>query len=202
MMNEKKYCYKTTLKNVYGLTESWIKRLGEPDKVVPNPHRRSTNSYLYLRERVEMFIEENRESYERLQETRAKRSKAATAVAEKKRQETLDVVNSASFKVYRLPSTFKKLYNDTLKSGRTFLLMRGRNTFDPDEDFTMSPNAITAHVRHLYTNYEQLLTVIEGRIGKIDAYLLIRDRVNELVSSALTQHYGEEWLEFCKENKL
>ena len=58
MMNEKKYCYRTTLKIVYGLTESWIKRLGEPDKVVPNPHRRSTNSYLYLRERVEMFIEE------------------------------------------------------------------------------------------------------------------------------------------------
>ena len=48
--DEGKYCYKITLKRQYGLTDSWIKRLGEPDKQVANPHYSSgPPASLYLR---------------------------------------------------------------------------------------------------------------------------------------------------------
>ena len=192
------YCYKTTLKDMYGLTDSWIKRLGEPDKIVPNPHRRSTKSYLYLRMRVEAFIDENREDYERLQEGSAKRSAIATAVAERKRQETMELVNSATLKVHYLPQDFKKLYDDTLAAGIAFLQRRGIGTYYSDQEFTMSPNAITAYVRHQLTNYEQLLKTIEGKVGKVDAYFLIRDRVDSLINAALENQYGGDWLKFDK----
>jgi hypothetical protein len=56
--------YKTTLKKTYGLTDGMIRRLGPPDKEVPNPRYRSLTSTLYNRSRVEAFIEEIGDEYQ------------------------------------------------------------------------------------------------------------------------------------------
>lgn len=47
--------YKSTIKKEFGLTEREIERLGEPDKVVKNPHYRSKSAYLYALDRVAAF---------------------------------------------------------------------------------------------------------------------------------------------------
>jgi len=76
-MSDSEYITKSTVKNDYGLTDSLIKKLGEPDKLVRNPHYGSAAPMrLYLRERVEKFVEENKEAIEKVL---ARRKKIADA---------------------------------------------------------------------------------------------------------------------------
>lgn len=71
------YITKATIKADYGLTDSLIKKLGEPDKVVPNPHYRSSAPMqLYLRERVEQFVEDNAETIKKILARRKKQAEA------------------------------------------------------------------------------------------------------------------------------
>ena len=61
------YITKSTVKSDYGLTDSMLKELGEPDKIAPNPHYRSSPPMqLYLRERVENWVAENTERIEKV----------------------------------------------------------------------------------------------------------------------------------------
>jgi hypothetical protein len=56
-----KYVYKSTLKKEFGFTDSIIKELGEPDKLVANPHYRSgPKSQLYLLEKVLDLVEKKK----------------------------------------------------------------------------------------------------------------------------------------------
>lgn len=182
------HCYKTTLKTTYGLSDAWIKKLGEPDMVVPNPHYKKYNSYLYLRERVEAFIEENQDAWNKLQERRVKRSKISSEIAERKRQELLEWAENVKIKTASLPKSLGKLERLTQKNGSAFY-----------DDFILSANAVVAYVRHNCTNYELLLDEQSGKIGTHFAYMIIRDRVNELIVFKLEQMYGDAWVNFAAE---
>jgi hypothetical protein len=75
---EKEYVYKSTVAKVYGLTPSMIDELGGPDEVCENPHyRNGPLASLYRVERVEAWVEQNRERVEKAKERRAKRAAAA-----------------------------------------------------------------------------------------------------------------------------
>lgn len=55
---------KVTLRSRYLLSEGWIRRLGEPDRRVLNPHHEGFNEMcLYSRQRVEAFLAKNAEEY-------------------------------------------------------------------------------------------------------------------------------------------
>lgn len=54
---------KTTLKKTYLLSEGWIKRFGEPDKLADNPHSFTHPIKLYSRKRLEKFLADNAEDY-------------------------------------------------------------------------------------------------------------------------------------------
>ncbi|MEO0841992.1 MAG: hypothetical protein AAF063_24200 [Cyanobacteria bacterium J06643_5] len=54
---------KTTLKKTYLLSEGWVKRLGEPDKLADNPHSYTHPIKLYSRKRVEKCLADNAEDY-------------------------------------------------------------------------------------------------------------------------------------------
>lgn len=54
---------KTQLKQKYFLSEGWIKRLGQPDKLVDHPKYYNAVIKLYKVERVETFLAENAEDY-------------------------------------------------------------------------------------------------------------------------------------------
>lgn len=78
------YITKSTLKKDYSLTDSLIKKLGEPDKIAPNPHYRSAAPMkLYLRERVEKWVEENAERVEKVIDRRKAREKSNPKPPEK-----------------------------------------------------------------------------------------------------------------------
>lgn len=58
------YITKGRLKDVYQLSDSWLKRLGGPDFEVDNPHfRRSAPMQLYMRGRVEDFLAAHADEY-------------------------------------------------------------------------------------------------------------------------------------------
>ncbi len=55
---------KSTLKRTYLLSDGWIKKLGKPDKRLPNERwKRAAPIQLYSRQRVEKFLAENAEAY-------------------------------------------------------------------------------------------------------------------------------------------
>ncbi|MBE9178745.1 hypothetical protein IQ268_09250 [Oculatella sp. LEGE 06141] len=55
---------KTTLRRTYLLSDRWIARLGEPDRITDNPHHEKWSEMkLYSRQRVESFLAENAEEY-------------------------------------------------------------------------------------------------------------------------------------------
>lgn len=68
------FCYKTTLRTEFGLTDRWIDAL-PVYREVDNPHYRVASSgKLYYRAMVDEFIELNRAEYDELQAAREKRA--------------------------------------------------------------------------------------------------------------------------------
>lgn len=188
--NQAKYVYKTTIKEAYGLTDSWIKRLGEPDKVAPNPHYRSKKSYLYLRRRVEAFIGAHQDEYDELLKKRAARSAKMQAIADRRVEALLSWAEKSPVQVGELPRQLAKLKRRLTDDFQNF---RAYQHGDFLGEFTMSPNAIVAHVRHTSTNYEDLLLQIEGKPGCHVAYLIIREHCDAAIEKRLDDKYGDCW---------
>jgi hypothetical protein len=68
------YITKFTMKHDYNMTDALIKKLGEPDKVVTNPHYHSSPPMqLYLRERVAKWVEEHPDLIQKVIERRTKK---------------------------------------------------------------------------------------------------------------------------------
>ncbi|MBO3463824.1 hypothetical protein G7B40_001340 [Aetokthonos hydrillicola Thurmond2011] len=64
---------KTVLKKKYLLSDGWIKRIGEPDKLLKNLHyRNAAPTQLFSRQRVEQFLAENAEEYSKWLDRRDK----------------------------------------------------------------------------------------------------------------------------------
>lgn len=71
---ENKFITKSSLKQNYLLSEGWIKRIGEPDRLVPNPHlRNAAPMQWFSSSRVETFLVENAEEYARWLITRKRK---------------------------------------------------------------------------------------------------------------------------------
>lgn len=176
----------TAIKERYGLPKSWIDLLGEPDKEYPNPRRKSQNVRLFSPRRVEQLINERPDDYRKLLERRAKR----LGVSRQQRLDLMAWAEKVEIEIRKLPK-FKILKKSCKNQGAQHLMMR--NEFP---DFTLSPNAIRALVRHTRTNYESLLSQIKGKVGCHDAYFIIYQRCCRLVESELEQRYGFAWETF------
>lgn len=170
MQNDRQYCYKTTLTKTYGLTASMIWRLGEPDRTVPNPHYRSAPpASLYLIERVERWIEANQAEVDRARQDREHRSRRMTAEMQFRRDKLIEWASTVGIVVAPLPDDFYQRAVIHYESGDV-----GRG-------------GLIAFARHRYTNYERLLSEIEGKPGCGEAYMVIKARVNALVSDRLAE---------------
>jgi len=183
--NRRKYMYRTTLRELYGLTDTMLRELGEPDLEVPNPHYRSgPPASLYLIARVELWIEQNADRVQKARERRQKRSARMTAVAQERSAKLLAWARAVPIVVAPLPG-LGALQRQVEESFLDFALERGRAI-----DFNMSPNAIVAYVRHNLSNYEELLDQIKGQVGVDTAYLTIRERCDRAIRAALEQKAG------------
>lgn len=179
------YIYKTTVKNTYGLTDAWIARIGAPDKIVQNPYYRTRKSQLYLRARVEAFIDAHKDEYEKLIAGREARRGRAQKVADRRARELVEWAETVSIEMRALPNLYA-LKKETTDQYMRFALDRGRDC----TEFTMSRAALVAHVRHCLTNYEDILSQAEGKAGRNRAYLVIRERCDELIEDAFSKKYG------------
>jgi len=185
------YIYKTTIKTTYGLTDAWIKRLGSPDKEVPNPYYRSRRSYLYLRQRVEDFIDDHREEYDKLIAGRAERSRRANEVMSRRIRELVDWAETVQIEIGHLPERLGQLKKATVSRHELFEMMRGRDW----SEFILSLRAIVAYVRHNMSNYETLLGQCKSQPGTHLAYCIIRNRIDQLIEQRLRDRYGNSLID-------
>lgn len=162
--------YTATIKRLYKLPESWIKRLGNPDEYVTNPHYRTgPKAQLFSRLRVELLIEENAEEYQKMLERSEKRRENMTVVMQKKKTDLVDwarnvPINIGSFQRRKIEEEANEYFSMC------------------NEDFTVANrNGIVSYLRHNYTNYEILMNKIEGKVGCWAAHQIIKQRVNDIL---------------------
>lgn len=179
---EKQYVYKTTLRDVYGLTDRMIAELGDPDKYTKNPHWRSgPMASLYLIERVEAWCDANRARINDILEKRAARQRAAKRAVETKYIALIHWAETAEIELEPLAS-----YEDAWKSAETYY--SGSSWHDRYDG--VSFGGVIAYMRHNCTNYDRLLRQIDGKVGTHEAYQILRGRVDDLV---------EKWLNEARE---
>ena len=163
--------YKSTLSEVYGLTPSMIQELGEPDRYCDNPNYKcGPPASLYLVERVEAWIEQNRERVEKARLTRTKRSEAMRALHARKRAERWEKAKEwvASVAI-TVETPFPETFLDHARRFNKFTAAKG----------------LRSYVRHQLTNYETLLRQVNDEEFSGDLYPLLRERVDAAVANAL-----------------
>jgi hypothetical protein len=176
----KEYVYKSTLRDVYGLTPSMIDELDPPDKVVESPHyTNAPSASLYLIVRVESWIDANQARVEKARASRAKRSEAAKKFHDKQRAQKRQVALewAASVQI-----TLEPLPNDLLeRANRRYPL---RSVVD-----VATEKGLRAFVRHRLSNYEDLLSLLRGYEPWLteELYLKLRLRVDAVVDQAIMQ---------------
>lgn len=164
---------KSTLKKDYGLTDSMIAKIGDPDATKPNPHyRQGAPMKLYERARVEQWIAQHQDMLQRS----APRKAAAQKAVETKRQNAQEMINEALSDLQLRP-----IPPDIDSRTQAYLFARY-----PDYDGYVTPKAIAAHIRHNYTNYENLLLKIKGKVGAGNLYAQIKEALNQRIE----EHYG------------
>jgi|GEM_PF-5664434 len=158
-----------TLRKQYYLSPKWIERLGPPDEEKPNPHFRRAGApmKLWRKDRVEAFIKEHRlDSAEHLNQW-ALRSRRSKNAADKRRAETLDYARTIEIHLRDFPRNLKKACQDHLS--------------DLGKVPEVTDVKVVNMLRHKYSNYHTLLDSLFGRVGRWEAYPIIKGRVNQAI---------------------
>ncbi len=157
------YVSKSALKSEYGLTDTLIKLLGDADLVRPNPRYRSASPLqLYLRTRVERWVAENADLIANRNSLKTAARKAVETKRQSAREEIAILVKRLRMKA--LPERAK-----LVKQVSHFLMDRYW-----DWDGEVTEKAICSFIRHNYTNYEEILEKVKGKIGAGDLYLNVK----------------------------
>lgn len=154
--------------------------LGEPDKLVPNPHYRSgPKMRLYALDRVEEVegSEPAKTLLARAQAQRERRSEAALKVNAKKREILLKAISSIPIDVPRFDFDEVKAaairdYNDLWSSRGNY---EKHATIDSDKKFLN--RVIGNYIRHALVDYDAICSAMKGLVGRDEAYLLFRERI-------------------------
>lgn len=144
---------KGALKAEYGLTERLIGMLGPPDLTRQNPHyQRAAPMQLYQRERVERWIAANQSLLAASDKRKAASQKAVATKEERSRQEVAALVRDLQIGKVRK----KRLHREAAESYRL------RYDYWNGE---VTERALCSYIRHNYTNYEEILRAIHGKVG-------------------------------------
>ena len=155
----KQYITKSTLKREFKLTDSLIKLLGEPDAARSNPHYKSgPPMQLYLRERIVQWVAEHHD----LIESTASRRKAAQKAVETKRLSAREEIAALVRKLRMRPIPERARLEQAV---RYFLADRYE-----DYDGEVTEKALCSYIRHNYTNYEEILEQVKGKVGAAELY--------------------------------
>ena len=176
---QKEYVYKSTLRDVYGMTDSMIAELGDPDLRVKNPHYRSGPlASLYLIERVEAWCDAHDDRLQKALSARAKRSEASKRANETKYNQIIEWANTVTVELYP-PDSYEAVWNEA----DAYYASRDWRFFG----FGVGFGGVVAYMRHNCTNYDRLLKQIYGQVGTHEAYQIIRDRADNIVEQWLNE---------------
>lgn len=170
---------KMQLKETYSLTDALIARIGEPDRYAGNTHGRdAAPTQLFSQARVERWIaahgdEMAASARRRLAARQGTETRRATA-----RAEVEQMLNGLV--MYPVPRR-RALIAET----RDFLFDRYR-----DFDGFVSDRALRAHIRHTYTNYEEICAAIRGKVGTTALYWEVRDTLDKRMEEAYADVLG------------
>ncbi len=159
------YMSKAQIKEKFDLNDCLIKMMGPPDRTKVNPcYRSAAPMQLFLRTRVEEWMRSNDDLVqEHRASQRIRQPAAAKAVAtkrEKARQLATRQVNRFKIKGLQNPPSRKWLVSQTA----AFLMDRY-----PEEE-VVTDRAICSHVRHQFSNYEEVLDALKGQVGIGELY--------------------------------
>lgn len=181
-MNQKKYYRSSELKQ-RGWTEGLIKKfLPKPDETKTNPVIKSAAPMkLYKIKRVERI--EKSEKFIKEMENISRRKIAARKAVETKTAKIIEWANSVKINVPTLnkDKLLKKAINHYEQFHDTCV-----GSFDDEFASRISTN----YIRHECTNYDMVLVVLDGKVGRSKAYEIIKEKVNQTIKN---QH---EWLKF------
>lgn len=172
-----------------GWTDALIRDfLGDPDKLVKNPHYRTAPPCkLYTRARVERTerCPRFKARMEKIVAQRPARRKAAQARADRERQELLALVEATPIRIRKKENLTKRAiqhYNSFRKYHKSGDLrmefVPAAEHSDPDFLYRITCN----YVRHELTDYDQFLySQVRSKTGCEEAYQRFRERVDEEV---------------------
>lgn len=185
-MSEEKPNYLTSTKlKERGFTEGKIKKfLGDADLLVTNPaYRTGPPMRLFLEKRVEE-VEKSQEFQDWLSKsksTREKQSQIQLKIAENKRQELRDYITNLDIEIELIPSD--KLFQKAQRHYNNLWSDRGDDDKFCHESTVSDSNKKFLHritvnmLRHEFTNYENELCDIFGKIGVAEGYLMLKTKV-------------------------
>lgn len=164
----------STLKSERGWTDALVRKyLGEPDATAPNPRYRNAGSpmRLYDVDRVAKMERDPNfmDDYEKARE----RSARASKVAGRKRDELVSAIERVEIEIPVLP--MDSLIQEAIDhyEGRNWGCVQD----DAPKDFL---ERITVNfVRHGLINYDAFLSGLRKRIGRHQAYCILKRRVLE-----------------------
>ena len=170
----------TNLKEDRNWSNSLItKFLPTPDLLTNNPHNNKQKCKLYL---ISKVIEiENTNEFEKQYTKIAKRRNIATFIADKKREELLNYVNNIQITIKHFKNK-NKLYKaarghyNNLQQKK-----RKRNIIHKDVDEAFMKRISVNFLRHTSDEYEVELDKLVGKVGRFQAYNLLKQRVNEMI---------------------
>lgn len=176
------------LKKERGWTEGQIKTfLPEPDQTARNPFsRKAPPMKLYALERVEAI--EATPEYRKAREASRGRQIAARERALTKKKEAVAVAEALPLRIEPESWDAMRLKAIAHFNGR----LRGKQTPVSLKTSTARLDRLTVnYLRHKQTSYEEELKAFKGVVGVGEAYLIVRNRILDLIAATYPQLTAE-----------
>lgn len=188
MNAEEKYYCKSDLTTYRGWTQSMIKKLlGKPDAEKTNPkYRCAAPMQLYKASRVEKI--EKSDEFKSLQEKAKKRRETSRRTVKVKYDETINHVRNIKIIIpeYSERELLNRACNHYNAYHETQFMMRldcdyeyQKATLDSNKTFLY--RIATNYLRHQCTKYEDELDRLFDKIGKENAYHILKQRINDAI---------------------
>lgn len=181
---------KTQLKE-RGWTESMMKRMElQADKTGRNPcFKNAPLMLLYSKEKIENI--ESSEKFKELLDRSLNRRNGAKKAIETKTKKLLDYADSVDIQIrYLSDVTLTKM---AIKSYNDWNFRKGKEKVTIYSDEVFLERIKNNYIRHELTNYDEILSEIKGKVGKNNAYYIIRNKVEERIHN--------RWIEMVNERK-
>lgn len=179
MKNKEEYFTKTQLKE-RGWTDSIIKKfLPKTDLEKKNPFNRSASIKLYKKEKVRKI--EGEQDFQLVFNKSQKRSRAAKATSNLKVEELINETKQIEITIVEL--TKSKLVKEACESYNNFNAEYKDYLATPESDPLFLNRICVNYLRHNCAVYDETLDGLFRKVGKWNAYVVLKERILEAIAN-------------------